>query len=141
MRRREFITVLGGGVAGAWPLAARAQQSPVPVIGVVNAGLLEPSASRTAAFRKGLSETGYVEGQNVAVEYHWFGGEYDRLTSACLPLETAVIRRFQERILTTDSDAERPTAMLMASKPPISLNALSSKPSNPLGSGAFFQNC
>ena len=76
-RRRFLATLLGG--AAAWPLAARAQQSAVPVIGLVNAGSREASASREAAFRKGLSETGYVEGQNVAVEYHWFSGEYDRL--------------------------------------------------------------
>jgi ABC-type uncharacterized transport system substrate-binding protein len=75
--RRELIAALGG--AAAWPLAARAQQSALPVIGVVSAGSFEPSASRIAAFRKGLSETGYVEAQNVAVEYHWLGGEYDRL--------------------------------------------------------------
>src|SRR5262245_4241380 len=78
MRRRDFIKVIAGSIA-AWPLAARAQQPPVPVVGLVNAGSFEPSASRIAAFRKGLSEIGYVEGQNVAVEYHWFGGEYDRL--------------------------------------------------------------
>jgi len=78
MRRREFVALLGGAT-GAWPIVARAQQSAVPVVAVVNAGSREASASRVAAFRKGLSETGYVEGQNVAVEYHWFGGEYDRL--------------------------------------------------------------
>src|SRR5258708_25691935 len=74
MRRREFITLLGGA-AVAWALAASA----MPVIGVVNAGSLGASASRSAAFRKGLSETGYIDGQNATVEYHWFSGQYDRL--------------------------------------------------------------
>ena len=78
MRRREFITLLGGAVA-SWPIAASTQQPDVPVIGLVNAGAREASADRVAAFHKGLSETGYVEGQNVAVEYHWFSGQYDRL--------------------------------------------------------------
>jgi putative tryptophan/tyrosine transport system substrate-binding protein len=77
LRRRDFISLLGG--AAAWPLAAQAQQSAVPVIGLVNAGSREASLSRVTAFRKGLSETGYVEDQNVAVEYHWVSGEYDRL--------------------------------------------------------------
>src|SRR6202140_4073913 len=77
MQRREFIAGLGS--AAAWPLAARAQQPALPVIGFVNSGSAEASAGYVAAFRKGLDETGYVEGRNVTVEYHWLEGEYDRL--------------------------------------------------------------
>jgi putative ABC transport system substrate-binding protein len=77
MRRREFIAGLGG--AATWPLAARAQQPALPVIGFVYLGSADISADRVRAFRKGLGETGYVEGQNVTVEYHWLEGQYDRL--------------------------------------------------------------
>jgi putative ABC transport system substrate-binding protein len=67
MRRRDFITLLGS--AAAWPLSARAQQSLMPVVGFVHGGWPETHARRAAAFRKGLNETGYVEGQNVTVEW------------------------------------------------------------------------
>ena len=78
MRRREFIALVGG-VAAAWPLAAHAQQASIPVIAFVSGRSADGSVSVAAAFRKGLNETGYAEGQNVTVEYHWLEGQYDRL--------------------------------------------------------------
>jgi putative ABC transport system substrate-binding protein len=79
MRRRDFIKVIAGSAAAAWPLAARAQQPALPVVAFIRDGSADASARFAAAFRKGLNETGYVEGQNVAVEYHWLESQYDRL--------------------------------------------------------------
>jgi putative ABC transport system substrate-binding protein len=76
--RREFLATLGGAAA-AWPISTPAQQPTMPIVGFVNGR--SPDARRAAAFRKGLSEAGYVEGQNVTVEYHWLAGQYDRLPS------------------------------------------------------------
>ena len=80
MRRREFISLLGGTVV-AWPLAARAQQAKMPVVGFISNGSADTSARFAAAFRNGLNETGYVEGQNVTVEYHWTDGRSDRVAT------------------------------------------------------------
>jgi ABC-type uncharacterized transport system substrate-binding protein len=78
IRRREFITLLGG-TAVAWPLAAKAQQQPMPVVGVLGAGSPTVYPELLAAFRQGLKETGYVEGENVAIESSWAEGQFDRL--------------------------------------------------------------
>ena len=88
MRRRDFITLLGGAAA-AWPLAARGQQ-PLPVVAFINVGSPKTRSDRVAAFRKGLSETGYIEGQNVSIEYHWLDGAYLRLPAV---LDDVIQRR------------------------------------------------
>jgi putative tryptophan/tyrosine transport system substrate-binding protein len=78
VRRRDFIKIIAGSAA-VWPIAARAQQPALPVVAFLRTGSADTDARNVAAFRKGLSETGYVEGQNVTVEYHWLASPYDRL--------------------------------------------------------------
>ena len=86
MRRREFIKVLAGSAVTAWPFAARAQQPAMPVVGFINAAAPQDYKRQLAAFLKGLGETGYVEGQNVTIEYRWAEGNNDRLPALAADL-------------------------------------------------------
>jgi len=103
MRRREVITLIGGAAAG-WPVAARAQPAAIPVVGFVSGRSLDASARNVDAFRKGLNETGFVEGRNAMVEYHWLDGQYDRLPS----LMADLVRR---RVAVITTPASNPAVL------------------------------
>jgi putative ABC transport system substrate-binding protein len=113
MRRREFITLLGSTTV-AWPLSARAQQPALPVIGFLRDGSAEFSAPYVAGFRKGLNETGYVDGQNVTVEYHWLEGQYERLSTLLADL----VRR-QVAVIATPGTTPSQAAKAATAKIPI----------------------
>src|SRR5437870_11629642 len=109
MRRRDFITLVGG-TAATWPLTARAQQLPMPVIGFLNSASSSAYAHHVATFRQGRKEVGYVEGQNVASELRWAERQYERLTAMTAELIQRGVAVSAAVAVAAIVEAEQPSA-------------------------------
>jgi putative ABC transport system substrate-binding protein len=114
MKRRDFITLVGGAAA-AWPMVARAQQAAMPVVGFLGSSFPEPYADRVAAIRQGLRDTGFVDGQNLTIEYRWADGQYDRLPT----LVADLVRRQVSVIVTSGGPGTALAAKAASSTIPI----------------------